>query len=248
MSQTLTRVTRFLVLGTLGAAPVSAQLPAAKELNNRYITAVGGADVIKKHKAMHAIGKFEVPAQGMTGTLETWVDDGKVLSVIEIPGIGSIRSGYDGQVAWQIHPALGANLLTGKQFDQLKQQADPHSTLTPEKYIKTSETTEKTTFDGKEAYKVKIVLHNGEEYFEIYDAKNGLNIGTIRNTETPMGPIETTSTISEYQKFDGQLMTTKVKQAAMGIEQVLTITTVEFTAPPAGTFELPKEIKALAGK
>jgi len=248
MSQTLIRGARFLLLGALIAAPVSAQLPDAKELNNRYIAAVGGADVVKKHKSMHMAGKFEVPAQGLSGTLEAWVDDGKALMVIEIPGIGSIRTGYDGQVGWQIHPAMGAMILTGKQLDQLKQQWDPMATLTPEKYVKSAETIEKTTFDGKEAYKVKIVLHNGEEYVEIYDVKTALNIGTIRKSETPMGAVETISTITEYQKYDGQLVSTKVKQSAMGMDQVLTITSVEFAAPPASTFELPKEIKALAGK
>ncbi|MGH7469026.1 MAG: hypothetical protein ACRENP_13810 [Longimicrobiales bacterium] len=248
MSQTLTRSTRVLLLGTLLAAPATAQLPEAKQIVDRYIQAVGGADAIRKNSSFHTLGKFEMPAQGMTGSVESWNAEGKLLSVVEIPGIGSIRTGYDGATAWQIHPLTGATVMSGRMLDQTKQQADLAALLTPEKYIKTLETVEKTTFDGKEAFKVKLVLHNGEEYFEFYDASNYLNIGSIRKIESAMGPIEATTTIVEYQKFGGLMVPAKMKQGAMGVEQIVTITKVEFAPVPATTFELPKEIKALTGK
>jgi hypothetical protein len=162
--------------------------------------------------------------------------------------MGSIRTGYDGTTAWEIHPAMGAQILSGRRHDQTRQQADMLSALTPEKYIKSSETVEKTSFDGKDAYKVKVVLHNGEEYFEFYDASTNLNIGSIRQVESPMGAIEATTTITEYQKFGGLLMASRMKQGAMGMVQMVSIMNVEFAPVPASTFELPKEIKALAGK
>ena len=56
MRQTLLRGSQFLLLSALVVAPASAQLPNAKELNARFIAAVGGADVLKKHTAMHAAG------------------------------------------------------------------------------------------------------------------------------------------------------------------------------------------------
>ncbi|MGH7460719.1 MAG: hypothetical protein ACREMA_06780 [Longimicrobiales bacterium] len=248
MSHTISRTSRMVMLTTLLAAPLSAQLPDAKKIIDQSIAAVGGADAIRKSTSYHLTGKLDAPAQGISGTVESWNSGGKLLTVIEIPGIGSIRSGYDGTVGWQIHPAFGANVMTGRQLDQLKQQGDPTAALTPEKYFKSRETVEKTTFDGKEAYKVKLVLHNGEEYFELYDVTSGLNIGSIRNTESPMGPIETTSTVVEFKKFGDLLMPVKIKQGAMGIENIITISNVDYAAVPATTFELPKEIKALTAK
>ena len=248
------RTVRLLALGALIAAPVSAQqpagasLPSAQELHNLYVKAIGGADVIKKHPSMHFTGKFEVPAAGMTGNVESWNSEGKLLTVVEFPGIGQIRTGYDGVTAWQIHPAQGPSLITGKQLDQMKQQSDLLAVLTPEKYVKTRETIEKTTFGGKDAYKVKVVLHNDEEYFEFYDVSTALNLGSIRKTETAMGAIEATTIITEYKTFDGQVVPTQMKQAMMGMEQVVSVTNMMFMPVDKAMFELPKEIKALTGK
>jgi hypothetical protein len=248
MSQILHRSAKLLVLGSVLAAPAAAQLPDAKQIMDRYVQAVGGVDAIRKNSSFHTTGKFEMPAQGISGTVEAWNADGKMLSVVEIPGIGSIRSGYDGTTGWQIHPALGASVMSGRMLDQTKQQADLLAVLTPEKYIKTQETVEKTQFDGKDAFKVKLVLHNGEEYFEFYDATTNLNLGSIRSLESPMGPMEATTTIMEYQKFGELLIPARMKQGAMGMEQLITITKVEFMPVPGTTFELPKEIKALTAK
>ena len=248
------RTVRLLALGALIAAPVSAQqpavasLPSAQESHNLYVKALGGAEVIKKHASVHFTGKFEVPAAGMSGNVESWNSEGKLLTVVEFPGIGQIRTGYDGVTAWQIHPAQGPSLITGKQLDQMKQQSDLLAVLTPEKYVKTRETVEKTTFAGKDAYKVKIVLHNGEEYFEFYDVSTALNLGSIRKTETTMGAIEATTIITEYKTIDGQVVPTQMKQAMMGMEQVVSVTNMMFMPVDKAMFELPKEIKALTGK
>jgi hypothetical protein len=53
---------------------------------------------------------------------------------------------------------------------------------------------------------------------------------------------------AEYQSFDGHQMPTKIRQTAMGIEQVITLTKAEFGAIDKATFDLPQEIKALKGK
>jgi hypothetical protein len=215
MNQTTSHMVRLCALSILVAAPVSAQLPDAKQIVDRSIQASGGAAVIRKHTNIYMSGKFEMPAQAITGTIQSWNADNRIISVVEIPAIGSVRSGYDGETAWQIHPAMGASLMSGKSLEQMKQQADVLAVLTPEKYIKSRVTVEKTTFDGKEAYRVKTVLHNGEEYFDIYDAKSHLPIGLIRTLDSPMGAIETTTVFAEYQSFDGHQMPTKIRQTAM---------------------------------
>jgi hypothetical protein len=136
------RMIRMLLLGALLATPAAAQqLPAAKDLHDKHVKAMGGADVIKKHTMLHVTGNFEIPAQGLGGTLEIWgIAPDKMVSVQDIPGVGTIKSGYDGTVAWSINPMTGASLLTGKQVDQLKQQADLHAILDTDKYIQSMET------------------------------------------------------------------------------------------------------------
>ena len=49
-----------------------------------------------------------------------------------------------------------------------------------------------------------------------------------------MGSMETTSYVGDYKAFDGQLIPTKSRQAAMGMEQVLTVKNIEWKiADPA---------------
>lgn len=244
------RMFRTLLLGALLATPVAAQqLPAAKDLHARHVQAMGGADMIKKHAMLHITGNFEIPAQGISGTMEIWsIAPDKMVTVQDIPGVGAMKSGYDGTVAWQINPMTGASVLTGKQLDQLKQQADLHAVLNTDKYIQSMETVEKTSFDAKDAYKVKVVTRTGEEYFEFYDATTGLNVGMTRNIESQMGPIEATTMIGDYKDVDGQLVPMKMRQSAMGMESIIVFNKVEFTGVDPTLFELPKEIKALTVK
>jgi hypothetical protein len=69
MNQTTSRMVRLCALSILVAAPVSAQLPDAKQIVDRSIRASGGAAVIRKHTNIYMSGKFELPAQAITGTI-----------------------------------------------------------------------------------------------------------------------------------------------------------------------------------
>lgn len=240
------RSARLAVALALFAAPVQAQLPTGDELHAKSLKAIGGADVVRKHTAMHVTGEFEIPAQGMKGSVEVWsmVPD-RFLSLVEIPGIGQVKSGYDGTTGWSMNPMMGAQIATGKELAQIKEQADMHSALHPERWIKARQTVEKTTFDGKPAYKVKVTPIEGGDYFEFYDADSGLELGSIRSLETPMGTVEQTTTVSDYQNIDGQLIPMKLKQSMAGMDQLITFKKVVFAPLDPALFELPKEIKAL---
>ena len=245
-----TRLATVAIAGTIVSASAQAQqLPNAKDLHAKYVQAIGGPEAIKKHEQMHLTGEFSVPAQGMSGAFELYAAlPGKMLTVVNIGGIGEIRSGYDGTTGWQLNPMVGAQLVTGKTLDTFKAQSDPHSVLNPDKYIKSRETVEKMQFDGKDAYKVKVVTVGGDEYFEFFDANTSLVIGSIRTVESQMGSVESTSYVSDYKAFDGQLLPTKTRQAVMGMEQVITVKNIEWKIADPTIFELPKEIKALTVK
>lgn len=51
--------------------------------------------------------------------------------------------------------------------------------------------------------------------------------------------------LSDYKKFGALLLPTTMKQTAMGVEQLLKVTSVEFDNVPPSTFEPPAQIKAL---
>jgi hypothetical protein len=107
-------------------------------------------------------------------------------------------------------------------------------------------TVEKTDFEGRPCYKVRLVRRgSSSEEFEFYDVETGLKAGGISTRESPMGPITSTSVESNYRKFGPLLQPTTIKATAMGLQQVITIANVEYDNVDPAVFEPPATIKAL---
>ena len=60
-----------------------------------------------------------------------------------------------------------------------------------------------------------------------------------------MGSVKTTSIEGDYKKFDNLLLATSVVQQVMGVEQKISLATVEFDKVQPSAFDLPEQIKAL---
>jgi hypothetical protein len=224
-------------------------LPPAKEVIAKYVKALGGRDAILKYTSTHVKGNFEVPAQGIKGSLEVFAAKPDKLKVkIDLPGVGVALYGHDGKVGWSIDPVLGPMVLDGKRLDQLKKEANYYSALHDENDYKSMETVEIVQFEGKECHKLKLVRQSGEESTEYYDTKTGLLIGLTAAQESPLGSMTVTSIASDYKKFGNLLMATKTTQKIAGLQQVMTVETVEYNKVTDAEFELPAQIKALVTK
>lgn len=228
-------------------AKPAADLPAAKDIVEKHIQAVGGRDAIKKHKARTTKAHFEMTGMmGVEGDVMIYaMAPDRMLVVTNIPGIGEIRQGFDGKVAWGIDPMQGPRVLSGKELEQGRQQADFYSDLNYEKYFKSMETVGKTEFAGVQTYEVKFVTSWDSELISYYDAESGLLRGNKVTQESPMGAIPTVTTLSEYKEFDGIKLPTKMVSKVMMGEQIITISEVTHGAIDESLFTIPEEIKPL---
>jgi hypothetical protein len=224
-----------------------ANLPAAREILDRHVKAIGGREAVLSHKSAHATGTFSVPSSGMVGTIETFgaSNPDRILVRISIPGLGEMANGFDGSHGWAMTPMTGPMLQQGKELDQAKLDADFYSELRDPKKYTSIKTVEKTVFEGRPCYKVSLMRTDGNEDFEFYDVENGLRAGGISTRESPMGKVTTTSVEGDYKKFGNMLQATSMVQKMMGVEQKLTLTTVEYDNVAPTIFELPAPIKAL---
>jgi hypothetical protein len=139
----------------------------------------------------------------------------------------------------------GPMLLEGKQLAEKRFDAEFHSELRPDDRYVSLTTIEKVDFEGRPCYKVRLVRKTGDEDIEFYDVATGLKAGSITTRETQMGTVTGTTVESEYKKFGNLLQPTLVKSQVGGLQQVITITAVEYDKVPASVFELPAGIKAL---
>jgi hypothetical protein len=250
----------FLKVATMAAlllAPFYAQAPAktetaselpdAREIINRHIKAIGGREAILAHKSMHATGMLSVPASGITGPMEIFgaTNPDRVVVKTTVTGIGDIAEGFDGSHAWSMSPMTGPMLKVGKELTQTKLDADFYSELRDPKKYPAVKTIEKTTFDGRPCYKVSVKRIDGIEDFDFYDVASGLRAGSINTRESPMGTLTMTSIEGGYKKFGKLSQATTVTQQVMGVEQKITLSTVEYDNVEASAFEPPAAIKAL---
>ena len=249
---------RVVAAAALLVAPLYAQAPAkpdapadvlpeARELINRHIAAIGGRDAVLAHKSLHAVGTLSVPKQGISGPIEMYGASApdRVIVKTTVQGIGDILEGFDGSHAWSVSPMTGPMLKVGKELAQTKLDADFYSELRDPAKYPTVKTVEKTTFGGRPCYKVALSRIDGSEDFDFYDAATGLRAGSINTRQSPMGAMTVTSTDGAYKKFGNLMQATSVTQEVMGVEQTITLTSVEFDNVDPSVFQPPAAIKAL---
>jgi hypothetical protein len=223
-----------------------AALPTARAVIDRHIQAIGGRAAIMARTSTHATGTVSIPSAGMKGSVEVFAaKPDKSLLRITLGDIGAIEEAYNGTIGWSISPMTGPALSQGKELDQRRFDSDFLADLHLDTRFESMTTVEKTEFEGRPCYKVRLVKRAGGEEFEFYDVETGLKAGGISTRETPMGAITGTTVESDYKRFGPLLQATTIKSSAMGIQQLITLTMVEYDKVDPSIFEPPAAIKAL---
>lgn len=247
-----------VVLTALAVAPVqstqtapaqttaaSTTLPTPKELFDRHLKTIGGREAVLGLSSRHTTGTMSIPASGIEGTLELFqAKPNKSLMRVTLPGVGALEEGFDGTHGWSINPVTGPALMQGKQLDDRRQDSEFGLENELKNYT-VMKTVERAEFDGRQCYKVLATRKAGGEDTIYFDAATGLRAGSIGTRETAMGAITATTIESDYKPFGKILYATRIRQSAMGIEQVMTFTNVEHDKVDPSVFAIPAQIKAL---
>lgn len=225
----------------------TAALPSARSILDRHIDAIGGRKALAGHKSTRLRGLMSMPANGMTGKLEIMAArPNKSLLRLTIEGVGEIEEGFDGTRGWSVSPMTGPMLTTGPELEERKFDSDFDGPLRDDSRFEYMKTVEKTTFEGRPVYKVALKRKGGtNEDIEYYDVETGLKAGGESTRNTPMGAVSVTSIQSEYKKFGDIMQSTVLKQKIMGIEQIMTFSTIEYDVVDPAAFEIPAAVKAL---
>jgi len=182
----------------------------------------------------------------MTGDAEVFAaKPDKSLARFTLGGIGQMEEGYNGAVGWTLSPMTGPALAEGKELEQKRFDADFLADLHLDTRYESMTTVEKVAFDGRPCYKIRLVRRGGEEEFEFYDVATGLKAGSISTQQSPMGPITATVIETDYKKFGPLLQPTTVRSNMMGVEQIITVKSVEYDNVDPSAFNPPAAIKAL---
>ncbi len=233
----------------VAAGTASAQtpvLPPAATLLAKYGVAVG-AKAMLKSASISSKGALSMPAAGMEATFEMLqLAPNRMQMVTTIPGIGTIQVGYDGTIGWSVNPMQGPRLLSGKELDQIRDEANLQmATRSPEMYTAV-QTVADTTMGGERCYLIKMTWKSGRETFDCFSPTTAYMVGSKTVQETGMGAVPVTTLFSEYKKFGDMTVPTRTVLEVMGQQQIVTIKSVEVGTGAGLAIKPPAEIQALA--
>src|SRR5690242_14406954 len=146
-----------LLLGCFAVALPAAEepLPPAEKIIDRYIEVTGGKAAHEKVKSAIVTMKMSMPAQGMTMGITSYVvNPNKHYVSVEVPGVGTMEEGSDGNVAWSKNPMMGPRLKEGEEKEIAFRSNAMDKDLKWRQYYTKAETTGMDNVDGKPAYKV----------------------------------------------------------------------------------------------
>src|SRR3954447_9670892 len=107
--------------GAAPASPPPAKLRAPEEILADAVKATGGAAAWNAHKTAHYKVETTLQGMGMGGTGERYqTRTDKSLMTMTMAGLGVVREGTNGKVAWTEDPVLGIRYLDGVEAEQTR--------------------------------------------------------------------------------------------------------------------------------
>lgn len=215
---------------------------------DHYVTAMGGHDAIFKHNSMTVRGKYEIPSQGLSLDRTVYYKDDKFLYDAALPDGTHYQEGFDGTVAWQLHPKKGPAISEGNEIKSKARDADMHYPGHILDYFSSMTVVDVTNFEGHTCYHLKGTNKWGIVNEQFFDATTGLLVGYKFNSAWRGGSGDESEVFSDYKDFNGWLRPTLDTHKSSDGNQVETTTSVSFDNVDASVFTLPDAIKTLLAK
>lgn len=230
---------------TAGASDAQ-QLPPAQQIVDKYVQAIGGRTAIARFQQRKTVAEINMPANGMTMTMEMYqAAPNHMFTKMEMAGMGTFTSGYDGTVAWSNNPMQGPRVLEGAELNETLRQADFAALLDPSKSYTAMQTVGEKTVAGRPCWNVKMTHASGIDVHSCFDKENGLLVHSAVKQVSAMGEMNIEAIVSDYKDFDGIKMATRTVATMMGQEMSTTIKSVSHAPIDASVFAAPAEIRAL---
>ncbi len=228
----------------LGAPALAAQTPT--EILARYNKVIDPQGRVASISGMRSTISMEIPAAGMSASIvAVQARPNQMTMTIEIPGLGQMRQGYDGTTAWSSDPMQGPRLLSGAEASAIVDGANMNAMVRTPDLFTLVEAAGDVDVEGDKASCLKLTWKSGRVTTECFSTTTGFLIESRSKQQSQMGEIEAVSRMSDYRAIDGIMVPHKLSQSAMGMQQLMTTTSVTFGPQDPKLFELPPEIKAL---
>ena len=183
-------------------SPSAEGLPLMKEILDRYVQAVGGADALQKITSRSAKGS-RIGADGVLVPEEVHQKaPDKLLTVTSYPNV-VFSNGFNGTEAWGHSSQEGATPLPEQLVAQMKREAVFY------KEMKTTDLYSNLTVMGRvpvgdsDAYVVQAKPVDGPVEKLFFDVKTGLLVRRYVESDTALGKLALQTDYEDYRAVDG---------------------------------------------
>jgi hypothetical protein len=237
-------------LAILGIA-AGADLPSAEAVFNKYIDATGGKAGHAKVMTMSSHGTVEIVGQGIKGTMTiVTARPDKVDTVMELPGIGKIRSSAVGGVVWQNSAIQGPRVLEGEERIQMLRKTRMDSMIDWRTTYGDVKVDGEEDVNGKPCWRLVAMPPNAKKSETLwFDKNSGFVVKSAATMTSPMGEVPTESTFGDYRDIGGIKVAFRMTQKVGPQTVETTMEEVKLNPVlPATQFDAPPEIQALLKK
>jgi hypothetical protein len=229
---------------TSEAKPTPAvKLPAAKEILDKYVQALGGREAYEKIRTRTTKGTVELAPMGVKGTVEVYQSaPDKSYSKLTLNGIGDIIEAYDGKTAWTINPLQGNRDKTGEELLQTKLLSTFHRETNFEKLYTKMEVKGVEKVGDKEVYVISATPPGLEPQTFYFDKQTGLLVREDSTAVSPEGKMPVKSFYEDYREVDGIKMPHKLRTVLPQFEITMMFTEIKNSSKiDENIFSKPKE-------
>jgi hypothetical protein len=196
------------------------------------VKATGGAAAWNAHRTAHYKVETTLQGMGMGGTGERFQTVGdKSLMTMEMAGLGRVREGTNGKIAWTEDPVLGIRYLDGAEAEQTRisssWNADMHAA---DLFVKLEAATE-TGPNGAALECIVATPKLGAPLRSCYDAKTHLQVSQSGVRAGPQGDMPFRATLGDWRDVGGVKIPFESNTQLGPITTVDRVTAVTFDEP-----------------
>lgn len=209
----------------------------------RYTEALGGESVLRSHESKTMSGSFDLSSFGLSGSMEMKVAAPNLfVQNIELGGMGTINSGFNGDVAWSVDPLSGAQRMSGQALADMARQGEYFISMTYASVYPQQETVGMSEVNGENSFEVQLTAEDGRVSTMYFSEESGLITRQIATIASPLGDVRTVTDLYEYGEFEGEILPTIMSVDQAGQQVEVTIDSVSFNDVSDADFRPPNGI------
>ncbi|MCL4524585.1 MAG: DUF620 domain-containing protein [Acidobacteria bacterium] len=176
--------------------------PTAEQLIAKYVQAIGGRAAIERVTSRVTTGTMDLGGTLISMELSEKAPD-KFLSILEVPGVGAVKQGYDGKIGWEQTPNQGVQELEGATLAAVRRNAQLYRWLRMKELFEKLELSGAVKVGDRDTYVMDATPPEGHVEKFYFDSETGLLLKRDYKLDTPDGLLTFETFYEDYRVVDG---------------------------------------------